>query len=227
MTLLTASTPRSTRRSRQALTGADTPPPAARARSKSRSRSKTPSKQAKTPSKQATATTFTPPKYSEILKLLISPSSNWIIYDNNGSMGGFFDFVPEHLRVGPWFPLSPPFILAYIYVMFAYTPTLSFAPTTAFPALFSTHHIVAIVTSLNGLYVLQSILKLAGPGVLFTYTITSWCILTYFALSSAVCSFFTDHGSGVLYLLAASHEFFRFPALVGEFTCLVCFVHTA
>ena len=120
----------------------------------------------------------------------------------------FFDFVPKHLRVGPWFFLSAPFVVAFAVAMYVLKPPLEFE--TSFPAPYSFYNVFDMVAAVNGVLVLWLIIGKVGPAPLCTYTIWSWCILTFRCASSAFCSFFPE-----LRTLAWLSEFFRFPALVA------------
>lgn len=57
-------------------------------------------------------------------------STTWHIYDNNGSFNGWFDGLPEWMRVGSWAPMT--FILIFILygsLLFCPPDPLAFAPT--------------------------------------------------------------------------------------------------
>jgi len=158
--------------------------------------------------KGGNSTFFKPPPVKDILKRLLRPS--WLLYpENKGSLGGFFDFVPIHLRYGHWFFLAPIFIVAFAFILFSKRPEpLSFEPT--FPEPFSFYFYLDVVFFINNAYVLYLILGKVGPAPLVTFTIWSWCILTFRCLSSAVCSVYPS-----IPLLPNLSEFFRFPALVA------------
>ena len=130
---------------------------------------------------------------------------------DEGSLGGFFDFVPKHLRVGPWFYLAPIFIASFAFAMVWLKPPLDFEPK--FPAPMTLYNAFDVLAAANGVFVLNMILGKVGPAPLCTYTIWSWCILTFRCASSAFCSFFPEvaAATGVAWL----SEFFRFPALVA------------
>jgi hypothetical protein len=126
-------------------------------------------------------------------------------------LGGFFDFVPIHLRVGPWFILAPIFIVAFTYTLFTNMPNGSWPTfTPSFPEPFSLYFYLDCAFFVNNACVLYILLSKAGPGVLCTFTLWSWCILTFRCLSSAVCSLYPG-----IPLLPYLSEFFRFPALVA------------
>ncbi|GMH56788.1 hypothetical protein TrRE_jg10472 [Triparma retinervis] len=154
---------------------------------------------------------FKPPPTSEIISKLFSFDS-WLLYpDSKGSLGGFFDFVPLHLRVGPWFILAPIFIVTHTYVLFSNMPNGSWPTfTPSFPEPFSLFFYLDCFFFVNNACVLYVLLSKAGPAVLCTFTVWSWCILTFRCLSSAVCSLYPG-----IPLLPYLSEFFRFPALVA------------
>ena len=49
-------------------------------------------------------------------------SWRWHILDNEGSYKGWFDWVPRKLRVGPWSPAAPLFLVAIFGAMYVYKP---------------------------------------------------------------------------------------------------------
>ena len=152
----------------------------------------------------------------ELLKKLLWPFP-WLVLDNKGSFGGFFDAVPEYLRVGNCFFLFPPFLLSFMYAVVAFKPDeLDFSEHN-YPEKGSLFHFLSILFTMNGLFVLYSILSKIGAGVMCSYTMVSWSILTFHTGSSALCSFFPElvESNAAFQMLATSSEFFRFPALVA------------
>ena len=67
-----------------------------------------------------------------------------------------------------------------------------------------------VLAFLNGVYTLSLCYSRAGMRPLATFTIWSWCILTFRCGSSALCAFFPS-----LPFLPFWSEFVRFPALVA------------
>lgn len=61
--------------------------------------------------------------YFPLRKKLSDRKFRWLIYDNNGSFNGWFDWLPLWMRVGPW---SLPFVLSLVAF---YTALLWFRPT--------------------------------------------------------------------------------------------------
>lgn len=132
---------------------------------------------------------------------------------NEGSLMGFFDFVPKYLRVGPWTAVAPIYITIIVSKLIYWMPeretfSLDDEILSSHPIEYSTYWIYNIVVFLWMKLVLLTTLKKRGPGVLLTYTIQSWIMLT------------TRHGlSGLAPFLPRNHtllwmnELLRFPAL--------------
>jgi hypothetical protein len=156
------------------------------------------------------------PPYSEIVRMLFDPSKPWILIPN-GSLGGFFDFVPVNLRVGPWFVLSLPFLILFASAVLYTKPPLAF-PATVFPELHSWPHLLSLLASANGFMVLARIMKVTGPGVACTYTITSWIILTLHVTLYGLltyCDASPASASTLVTSLVWFYEALRFPSLVA------------
>lgn len=49
------------------------------------------------------------------VRSLFDPSQPWILVEN-GSILGYFDWVPAHLRVGPWQPYAPAAVLFFLFL---------------------------------------------------------------------------------------------------------------
>ncbi|GMH48722.1 hypothetical protein TL16_g00353 [Triparma laevis f. inornata] len=132
----------------------------------------------------------------------------WLIFpEDKGSIGGFFDFVPEYLRVGPWFFLAPVFVLAYTLFIFYLKPPINLASTD--PQLYSFPHIFSLVSTFNGCHILHMILSKTGPAPLVTFTIISWTILTFRGFLAFLNPFYP------IPFLSTLSSSLRFPALVA------------
>jgi len=57
----------------------------------------------------------------------------WLLLDNEGSFQGWFDWLPIHLRVGPWHPTAFLFLAVFYTGIFVMRPPLDYPPS-AVPA---------------------------------------------------------------------------------------------
>ena len=55
-------------------------------------------------------------------------SAGWLLNDGKGSFKGWFDWLPDHLRVGPWHPT------AFAFLFLFYAGLIVLRPPPAFPA---------------------------------------------------------------------------------------------
>lgn len=115
----------------------------------------------------------------------------WHIYDNKGSYNGWFDWLPEWMRVGYWSPIAIAFIISFYSSLFLYMPPLEFPVTQtddfwwwADAAVFTWGVFVVVQAtvskgSLHAFYV--------------SYTGWSWLILTARAGLSAAAPLLKSH----------------------------------
>lgn len=126
---------------------------------------------------------------------------------------GFFDFVPKHLRVGPWCTAAP------IYMSIVVAKLVYWMPQTESfyldDEVLSTHPLAYTATWLYNFvvffwmkFVLLRTLSLRGPGVMATYTIQSWMMLTIRHGLSALAPFLPRQ-----HFLLWFNEILRFPSL--------------
>ncbi len=153
---------------------------------------------------------FKPPT-KEALIAHFSRTDPWLLYPS-GSIGGFFDFVPEGLRRGPWFSLAAPFLALFSVAVVCYKPTPLEFPDVDYPEVGSANNIFEGLAFLNGVGVLAFIIGRVGPPPLVTYTIWSWCILTFRLGSSFLISLLGPLSPPFLIWCC---EFSRFPSLVA------------
>ena len=105
-------------------------------------------------------------------------SAGWLLDDGKGSFKGWFDWLPEHLRVGPWHPT------AFAFLFLFYAGLIVLRPPPAFPA--SAVRMGepwwwadVLVAAWSALVVASSWSKFGGawPYVI-SYTGWSWVLLT-------------------------------------------------
>ncbi|KAL7553901.1 hypothetical protein ACHAWF_017241 [Thalassiosira exigua] len=140
------------------------------------------------------------------------PNSPWVLVEE-GSLLGFFDFVPRHLRVGPWTTVAPIFLAVIVAKLVYWMPHQSSFYLDE--DILSTHPLEWGVFWLYNLtaffwmkFILVKTLRLRGPGVVLTYTIQSWIMITIRHGLSALAPFLPRKN-----FLLWINELLRFPAL--------------
>lgn len=139
------------------------------------------------------------------------PSSPWVLV-NEGSLMGFFDFVPKHLRVGPWSKLAPIYVTIMVSKLIYWMPQQSsfhlddeIVSTHEQHSEFWLYNISAFIWMAS---VLIASIKKRGPGIVVTYTVQSWIMLTVRHALSALAPFLPNN-----HILLWVNELLRFPAL--------------
>lgn len=140
------------------------------------------------------------------------PNSPWVLV-HEGSIKGYFDYVPRHLRVGPWASLATIYLVTIVAKLLYWMPQktsfhLDDEILSAHPIAYTTFWVynVAVFFWMN--YVLLSSMRNRGPWILFTYTIQSWTMLTIRHGLSALAPFLPR-----THVLLWINEILRFPAL--------------
>ena len=112
-------------------------------------------------------------RLSELWLRLASP---WHVLGNDGSFRGWFDWVPRHLRVGPWSPLAKLVVLLYAVLLPIYKPALRFEPLG--PAAYDGWWWLHVAVAVWGCVVFVHIWRKYGAGICYTtYTMWSWQLL--------------------------------------------------
>lgn len=150
---------------------------------------------------------------------LFDTSKPWVLV-SNGSIMGFFDYVPERLRVGPWSPVAPAMLFVMVYLVTCGIAVAAYEQsTTASPKIESTGDYPQVGSGLWYYNVLCciwmtiiSISVVRGPAGYkpwVAYTMWSWTILQM------------RHGLAALAPLLLQYPFLfhllelsRFPVLV-------------
>lgn len=153
-------------------------------------------------------------------------SKPWVLVPD-GSIGGFFDFVPRHLRVGPWSGTAIVYWTSILYVTalgIAFFSSKASSPywwpenlsdEVVYPPPFSRECWYHTILAVWMLYIIYLILTggPAGRKVFATFTVQSWTMLTLrHGLSALACWYSTSTNSPLrrAFLLAA--EIVRFPS---------------
>ena len=143
----------------------------------------------------------------------VDTSSSWHFYDNDGDYKGLFSWVPRRLRVGPWSPLVPLFLVAWWTAMAAFVQRLHPLPL-ALPRPYSTWWWIDAALSLNCLATLAVTLhRWSIAPLLTTHTMWTWHLLTLRSLLVTAASPLV--GSPVGMTLGAVAEALRFPVAAG------------
>lgn len=140
-------------------------------------------------------------------------SLTWHIYDNRGSYNGWFDFMPEWMRIGPWAPA------AYVFMFVFYGSMLTCAPR---PLEF------AITETMSFWWALDLFVFVWGAIVIFeggrhysmrafavSYTGWSWCILTVRAFFCVLAPMVAPQYPTLAQSAAIWGSALRFPTLVA------------
>jgi len=145
----------------------------------------------------------------------------WLIYDNNGSYNGYFDWLPLWMRVGYWSPVTILFVIAFYVSMITRKPSrLEFA--MAIQAEESAR--TAWWTCVDTLVFVWGVVVLVyakrtmdNVGALFmSYTGWSWTLLTARAGCEAAASLLSSVDlPDVAGFLALVGSALRFPAAVA------------
>eukprot|EP01082_Thalassiosira_pseudonana_P004455 g4053.t1 g4053 contig15:242563-243047(+) len=108
------------------------------------------------PKGQAFSTTSAPGSLNSIQDIsflkFFDPNSPWVLV-NEGSLMGFFDFVPKYLRVGPWTAVAPIYITIIVSKLIYWMPeretfSLDDEILSSHPIEYSTYWIYNIVVFL-------------------------------------------------------------------------------
>lgn len=151
----------------------------------------------------------------------IDPRQPWVLVPN-GSLLGFFDWIPEKLRVGPWKPIAPILLVTMTGLIIHTRPSEFLKESTrtlvsSYPEAYTLHwwyNLLACIymTSLN----LWTI-KYRSKGVVITYTVLSWMLNQFGHGINALAPFLYDH-----HILLQINRIIRFPALASaSITCCV------
>jgi len=139
-----------------------------------------------------------------------NPRGPWVLVPE-GSLMGYFDWVPKHLRVGPWSLLAPLYLAALCgFVMYMKPPEigLMFAnEPSPYPQPYSPlwcYNLIGFFWMIFVLYLLRG----GGMFIFCTYTIQSWTMMTVRHGLSALAPFLSQ-GHPLLLL----HDILKFPVL--------------
>jgi len=147
------------------------------------------------------------------LRDFLDPWNKWVVVPN-GSWKGYFDWLPEKLRVGPWSPMAPIFLVTYVATII-YTkpqPTIEFdyELTRLFPEAHSAYWYYNLIGFLWTLFILHTSLKEMSPTIFLSYTYQSWTAICIRHGISAAAPFLPSS----YHMLFQIHEILRFHCLV-------------
>lgn len=145
------------------------------------------------------------------LRTFFDPSQPWILVQD-GSLLGFFDWVPKNLRVGPWSSFAMPtltvIVMALIYLRPAYDEYDTMV--SFYPEAYSKFWWYNLVTFIYMLSLVGITCATRAKAILFTFTIISWNINMVRHGLNALAPFLSDGH----FMLKLNHVL-RFPALVS------------
>jgi hypothetical protein len=153
-----------------------------------------------------------------LFNLLLDPAKPWVVVEN-GSLLGYFDYVPETLRVGPWSPLAPAMLFSMVY-MVTYGLVLTYRsiefemddddPSSSYPPVLSPwwyYHVLGF------LWISWISIKVwfgpVGPYAWATFTMWSWTILQLRHFLAAVAPWLQPKSMGMQLL-----ELLHYPMLM-------------
>eukprot|EP00571_Detonula_confervacea_P008459 CAMPEP_0172331056 /NCGR_PEP_ID=MMETSP1058-20130122/61731_1 /TAXON_ID=83371 /ORGANISM="Detonula confervacea, Strain CCMP 353" /LENGTH=165 /DNA_ID=CAMNT_0013048309 /DNA_START=276 /DNA_END=770 /DNA_ORIENTATION=- len=145
------------------------------------------------------------------LRQFFDPNSPWVLV-NEGSLMGFFNFVPRYLRVGPWTKFAPICLSIIVAKLIYWMPQQSSFHLE--DEILSTHPqysefwLYNVIIFLWMMLILVVTIRKRGPGVVLAYTIQSWTMLTIRHGLSALAPFLPSK-----HFLLWANELLRFPAL--------------
>lgn len=144
----------------------------------------------------------------------------WLLLDNDGSFHGYFDWVPIHLRVGPWSPFAVFTLVGLLVGLIALKPPLDLQAPAA--ASYTATWMYVDLALAGWVVVIWVVIVRAGYGklTLFTYTGWSWTLIGSSALTRAGAAALaardaSDSLRSVAQSLAFASETMRFASLMG------------
>ena len=160
-----------------------------------------------------------PPVAAAARRLVCWPGSEpgWLLFDNNGSWSGWFDFLPRELRVGPWHPTAFLFLVLLYASLVALRPPLDYPITSAAAPAYGAWWWADVgVVSWSAVVVSVSWRRYGGGWpYAISYTGWSWVLLTARALLTALGTLLDPSESRVALALARAGSALRFPAFAG------------
>lgn len=145
------------------------------------------------------------------LQSFFDPRLPWVLVED-GSLLGFFDWVPKNLRVGPWSSFAIPTLFIIIMALIHLKPSSDEYDTfiSFYPELYSKFWWYNAITFLYMLSLVSFTCVTRTNAVLFTFTILSWNINMVRHGFNALAPFLSDGH----FILKLNHVL-RFPALVS------------
>jgi hypothetical protein len=151
------------------------------------------------------------------LSAFADPRQPWILVPD-GSLQGYFDWVPKELRVGPWSKLAIPTLVIVTSGILYYRPTEDSFDTliSSYPPAFSNYWWYNVLACLFMLGTLMWSISLSSPAIVIAFTILSWIMNILRHGINACAPFLCDN-----HVLLKVNHIIRFPALV---TATITFV---
>jgi len=157
----------------------------------------------------------------------IDPRKPWVLVPN-GSLMGYFDFVPEHYRIGPWTRVSLALPIIFSIALFLLKPGTELFETadssdhrcclkaSSYPEVFSVYWWYNVILFVHMTGVVAWSMFHRTPFIIFAYTIQSWIMNSTRHGLNALAPFLND-GHFLLHI----NRILRFPAL---FSSVIVFI---
>mmetsp|Transcript_15785 Transcript_15785/g.29782 ORF Transcript_15785/g.29782 Transcript_15785/m.29782 type:complete len:366 (+) Transcript_15785:186-1283(+) len=141
----------------------------------------------------------------------LDPREPWVLVPN-GSLLGFFDWVPENLRIGPWSVFALPTMLSLIVALGLSRPIEDDIDgySAYYPALYSKLWWYNVMGFSFMCALVIYIAKYRTKGAIVTFTLLSWQINTIRHGINALGPILSDH-----HILLKVNHILRFPALMS------------
>lgn len=145
------------------------------------------------------------------LKSFFDLNQPWVLVPD-GSLLGFFDWVPKNLRIGPWSSLAIPTLATVIGIIVRLRPNGDDYDTmiSSYPDVFSKFWWYNAITFTYMLSLITFTCKMRTKAILVTFTIISWNLNMIRHGLNALIPFLSDGH----FILKINHVL-RFPALVS------------
>lgn len=159
-------------------------------------------------------------------KFLVSYYTGPWVLVKGGSIKGYFDWVPIHLRVGPWHPLATLYLLPLLYIVLTLRPDLDISTNNQVSQLdvanaFTWMWWITLTLASWMTYILSIIHKRVGiEKVIITFTIQSWIINLSRLLLKVIAPFIVDYGLAVQIVTTL----LRISRFISISTALIVFI---
>jgi hypothetical protein len=145
---------------------------------------------------------------------LLDPQKPWVVVEN-GSILGYFDWVPETLRIGPWSPLAPAVLFSMVYmatfgILLTYRSIRFETDPTSYPPVFTPWWYYNLLGFLWISWISTMVyFGRVGPYAWATFTMWSWTILQIRHFLAVLAPWLQPESTGIKLL-----ELLHYPMLM-------------